>query len=199
MKEAYRVNFWFNPISGVQQDVAIKGNESVAMLLGRLLADILSAVLVAYEFTVGVGGILGGLAACGLGTATGPAAVIPCSAGAVAAVAGVLLVGQGVMSGARALEGMGTIVVALSRRSGEEGPAEWRPLGVEDLPDSYVPPRGGPRKVTVQDGPYKGRVGWLDEDGNIWVPTKPGESHGGPHWDVQLNGGKGGHLNVPPK
>ena len=41
-------------------------------------------------------------------------------------------------------------------------------------------------------------VGGLDRNGDIWVPSKPGESHGGPHWDVQIRGGKGGHRNVYP-
>ena len=67
LKEAYRVQLWFNPVPSVQRDVAIKGNEPTAMLLGRLLADILSAVLVAYEFAavVGVGGT--GVVECGTG------------------------------------------------------------------------------------------------------------------------------------
>lgn len=39
--------------------------------------------------------------------------------------------------------------------------------------------------------------GWLDADGNVWVPTGPGgEAHGGPHWDVQTPGG--GYINVYP-
>jgi hypothetical protein len=78
------------------------------------------------------------------------------------------------------------------------GTGEWRPLGEDDRPPSYQSPKGGPRKVTVQNGPYRGRSGWLDKDGNIWVPSRPGESHGGPHWDVQIDGGKGGHINVYP-
>ncbi len=52
--------------------------------------------------------------------------------------------------------------------------------------------------VVVEHGPYAGRRGFPDRDGNIWVPTRPGESHGGPHFDVQLDGGRRGHLNVYP-
>ena len=52
--------------------------------------------------------------------------------------------------------------------------------------------------VPVEHGPYSGRRGYLDSYGNIWVPTRPGESHGGPHFDVQLDGGRGGHINVYP-
>jgi RHS repeat-associated protein len=81
---------------------------------------------------------------------------------------------------------------------GGGGSSGWRPLGVDDLPSSYKPPKGGPRKVRVEFGPYKGRFGWLDAAGDIWVPSKAGESHGGVHWDVQINGGKGGHRNVFP-
>ena len=43
--------------------------------------------------------------------------------------------------------------------------------------------------------------GWVDADGNVWVPTGPdsgstGDAHGGPHWDVQRPGG--GYENVYP-
>ncbi|WP_373888634.1 polymorphic toxin type 37 domain-containing protein [Massilia genomosp. 1] len=41
--------------------------------------------------------------------------------------------------------------------------------------------------------------GWVDENGDIWVPTGQGSgAHGGPHWDVQNKGGKGGYVNVYP-
>ena len=44
--------------------------------------------------------------------------------------------------------------------------------------------------------PALGR-GYLDSNGNVWVPTGEGPTvHGGPHWDVQLAGG--GHVNVYP-
>jgi len=44
------------------------------------------------------------------------------------------------------------------------------------------------------DNPNGQGKGWLDEKGEVWVPT--GESgHGGPHWDVQ-NPRTGGHRNV---
>ncbi|MDM5182148.1 polymorphic toxin type 37 domain-containing protein, partial [Massilia sp. DJPM01] len=39
--------------------------------------------------------------------------------------------------------------------------------------------------------------GWVDDKGNVWVPTGPGDlAHGGPHWDVQNAGG--GYINVYP-
>ena len=50
--------------------------------------------------------------------------------------------------------------------------------------------------MRVEHGPYSGRTGWVDRSGDIWVPSRAGESHGGPHWDVQINGGRGGHQNV---
>ena len=76
------------------------------------------------------------------------------------------------------------------------GPHHYRPLRQADLPDSYTAPRGGARQVRVEHGPYSGRTGWVDRSGDIWVPSRAGESHGGPHWDVQINGGRGGHQNV---
>ena len=57
----------------------------------------------------------------------------------------------------------------------------WRPLRAEDLPSSFEPPKNwNGRMVRVQYGPYRGRMGYPDAKGNIWVPTKPGESHGVP-------------------
>ncbi|MCA7949537.1 hypothetical protein LGM43_04575 [Burkholderia seminalis] len=39
--------------------------------------------------------------------------------------------------------------------------------------------------------------GWVDADGNIWVPTGWGSgAHGGPHWDVQAPDGS--YENVYP-
>ena len=43
--------------------------------------------------------------------------------------------------------------------------------------------------------------GWIDANGNVWVPTGPdsgstGDAHGGPHWDVQQPGGD--YTNVYP-
>ena len=39
--------------------------------------------------------------------------------------------------------------------------------------------------------------GFIDKDGRHWVPCKPGEDHGGPHFDVQAKGGNG-YQNVHP-
>lgn len=75
----------------------------------------------------------------------------------------------------------------------------YRPLRTEDLPARFHPPKNWKGEmVPVEHGPYSGRRGYLDSYGNIWVPTRPGESHGGPHFDVQLDGGRGGHINVYP-
>jgi hypothetical protein len=44
-----------------------------------------------------------------------------------------------------------------------------------------------------------GKKGFVDKDGNVWVPTGPEGSpnaHGGPHWDVQFP--RGGYRNVYP-
>ncbi len=67
-------------------------------------------------------------------------------------------------------------------------------LTEEHLPDSYHPPRGGPRKN--RDGDF------VDADGNTWRNPPSGERHGAPHWDVsgkdwkKRHPEKGGH-NVP--
>jgi hypothetical protein len=42
-----------------------------------------------------------------------------------------------------------------------------------------------------------GKNGWLDDNGDVWVPTdQGGNAHGGPHWDVQKPGGS--YTNVRP-
>lgn len=75
----------------------------------------------------------------------------------------------------------------------------YRPLRETDLPTMFAPSANwNGEMITVQYGPYTGRRGYPDARGNIWVPTRPSESHGGPHFDVQLNGGRGGHLNIYP-
>jgi hypothetical protein len=43
----------------------------------------------------------------------------------------------------------------------------------------------------------RGHYGYPDNAGNIWVPTNPGNAHGGSHWDVQHPDGS--HTNVYPK
>jgi RHS repeat-associated protein len=108
LKELARTNFWFHP--GYQKDLAIRGNESDAELLGRLTADIASVALGAVE--VGVGGTAagGGILACATG--------VGCPLGGLEAIAaGAVLAGQGVGTGARAAEGMGTILAAFGKRS----------------------------------------------------------------------------------
>ena len=59
--------------------------------------------------------------------------------------------------------------------------------------DGYIAPKGGAVK-----GKAKGKIGWKDKYGNIWVPapTDTSQGHGGGHWDVQSP--KGGYSNVYP-
>ena len=58
----------------------------------------------------------------------------------------------------------------------------------------YVAPKGGPKKGKTK----KGSKGWVDKNGNVWVPDK--SNHGlnrkngdGDHWDVT---GSDGYINV---
>ncbi|BBE51951.1 Putative deoxyribonuclease RhsC [Ferriphaselus amnicola] len=60
--------------------------------------------------------------------------------------------------------------------------------------DGFCEPKKGPKWGRSPNG--RGN-GWVDNDGNVWVPTGlGGEAHGGPHWDVQRPGG--GYDNVYP-
>jgi len=50
-----------------------------------------------------------------------------------------------------------------------------------------------PGKPQWGKNPNGNGSGWVDADGNVWVPTGPdsgstGDAHGGPHWDVQRPG-----------
>ncbi|MDB2201811.1 polymorphic toxin type 37 domain-containing protein, partial [Mycobacteroides abscessus] len=73
--------------------------------------------------------------------------------------------------------------------------------------EGFVPPKAGDRWVPNPSAKGKNRFGWEDADGNVWVPTgpgspaRPGDAHGGPHWDVIDKNGKkikdaypGGHT-----
>ena len=61
--------------------------------------------------------------------------------------------------------------------------------------DGYVAPKGGPKKGKAPNG----KSGWVDNNGNVWVPAPSGtpSAHGGGHWDVQRGDGKG-YTNVYP-
>jgi uncharacterized delta-60 repeat protein len=70
--------------------------------------------------------------------------------------------------------------------------------GMPTANDGYVQPARGPgsdgKRVKNPNGPGKG---WIDNKGDVWVPTGTGPlAHGGPHWDVQHPGG--GYINVYP-
>ncbi len=55
--------------------------------------------------------------------------------------------------------------------------------------DGYIAPRNGPRSGKTADG----KRGWVDKNGNIWVPAPDGspQAHGGGHWDVERPDGNG--------
>lgn len=60
--------------------------------------------------------------------------------------------------------------------------------------------RGEPiiKRVPVQHGPAKGKYGYLDTKGRIWIKDR---AHGTypDHWDVQENGGRRGYTRVDPQ
>ena len=64
--------------------------------------------------------------------------------------------------------------------------------------EGFKDPKGGESWVpNPNPGKGGGKNGWLDDKGNVWVPTgQGGNAHGGPHWDVQKPGG--GYENVRP-
>lgn len=61
--------------------------------------------------------------------------------------------------------------------------------------EGFCPPKKG--KPVWGNAPNGRGSGWVDADGNVWVPTGPGaDAHGGPHWDVQKP--DGGYDNIYP-
>jgi hypothetical protein len=50
-------------------------------------------------------------------------------------------------------------------------------------------------KAPATHGPKKGKKGYVDKQGRIWIRDR---AHGNypDHWDVQENGGKSGHARV---
>lgn len=63
--------------------------------------------------------------------------------------------------------------------------------------DGYVAPKGGPKKAPSPSNPNE--KGWVDKNGNVWVPCPDGTSqaHGGGHWDVNRPDGRG-YVNKYP-
>ena len=61
--------------------------------------------------------------------------------------------------------------------------------------DGYVAPKDGP----VWGKDKNGNKGWVDKNGNVWVPVPDGspQAHGGGHWDVNRPDGKG-YVNRYP-
>jgi hypothetical protein len=70
------------------------------------------------------------------------------------------------------------------------GAIPFRPqLGTNSMGEPVI------QKVIIQHGPKKGKYGYLDTAGRIWIRDR---AHAGypDHWDVQENGGKAGHTRV---
>jgi|GEM_PF-1890225 len=59
--------------------------------------------------------------------------------------------------------------------------------------EGFAGPKNGEQWGQAKNGEW----GWVDDEGNVWVPTGKGNrAHGGPHWDVQKP--NGGYENVYP-
>ena len=80
------------------------------------------------------------------------------------------------------------------RPKDEKGRPIVNPGDIPGEEEGYYPPKNGPK--TGKIGKDKG---WVDKNGNIWVPapTGSGKDHGGGHWDVNRKDGKG-YINVYP-
>ena len=71
----------------------------------------------------------------------------------------------------------------------------YKAPGKPSLDDGFKPNKKYPEYGNFTN--LGNRKGWLDKNGNLWVPTGEGPlAHGGPHWDVQLK--DGGYINVYP-
>ena len=76
-----------------------------------------------------------------------------------------------------------------------EGPKAPGPPGPDE---GFADPKGGPNWVPNPNPRGGGSsYGWEDDKGRVWCPTgQAGRAHGGPHWDVQVPGGR--NVNVRP-
>lgn len=108
---------------------------------------------------------------------------------------------------------LGKLFLYLARKSGEQAPTKTSTPALMAAPprdaknadgakapgkpgptEGFQDPKGGENWVPSPNG---NGSGWLDAEGNVWVPTGPGgRAHGGPHWDVQSPDGK--YKNVYP-
>jgi RHS repeat-associated protein len=60
--------------------------------------------------------------------------------------------------------------------------------------EGFKDPKTGPKWGKAPNG----KNGWIDAQGNVWVPTGQGAlAHGGPHWDVQNEDGTFGGSKYP--
>jgi RHS repeat-associated protein len=96
--------------------------------------------------------------------------------------------------------GGGVAPISGNKGGGNTRPVvQWRPLTLADAKKAgfKAGKKFNEQKKSVPSGKYKGRLGWEDKNGDIWVPAKAGESHGGLHFDVQLKSTKyKTHKNV---
>jgi len=177
-KEAYRVHIWFNPTPSVQRDVAIKNNESSSMLLGRLTADIVS--IGAARAEVGGGNLLivAAAAECVAGElVAGVGGSITCPDAALKAAGGLILAGQGAMSGSIAVVDGVQVLAMLSGRNG--GGSNRRPPGF------------------TSKWKKEGKK-WIDpKTGNKWYFHAEDSNHYD-HWDVYFPGGGQDRIAIDP-
>ncbi|MNS03136.1 putative deoxyribonuclease RhsC [compost metagenome] len=87
------------------------------------------------------------------------------------------------------------IIVANKPPKDAEDPNGAKAPGRPGDAEGFCEPKKGPKWGKAPNGRGSG---WIDNDGNVWVPTGWGsDAHGGPHWDVQ-GSGPNGYENVYP-
>jgi RHS repeat-associated protein len=100
---------------------------------------------------------------------------------------GIMLIDEAIL-----LQAFGSLNPSISAPSVSANPNTVNAVTKDTPPakeDGYVAPKGGP----VQGKDQNGNSGWVDKNGNVWVPVPAGSpnAHGGEHWDVQRKGGNG--------
>ena len=171
-KEAYRVNIWFNPFPWVQQDVAIKNNESTPMLIGRLTADIVSIAAGGAEldtagllFAAGPAECVAGVLAAGVGE------LVTCPGAALQMAGAAILAGQAVVSGAIAVRDGAIIVSMLRGRNGGGGSGMFGSGGTQ----------------------FTSKTFWTSKEGKVRLDAEnpaPGQRPGNIHIQDKITGGK---------
>lgn len=158
---------WFIP--PIQTDLAPSENESVAMLAGRVVGDIVSIAIGTLAMGTGVGAMTGGTLCAGLSGG----GCLP--VGAPTAVAGGVLALEGAGMGIRGAAGLGGNLYLLAKKTGlHERPSKFRKSTLDNAWENAESGQSGGRKCPncgqeVHVKPGTGPRDWHADHVIAWI------------------------------